>query len=570
MKNPQGIIVDKVGFGLAKDFEKATAQNPPAGQSIQRKWNLNYDSPQDTNNNSVDFQIFNAPTPKAPTPRFYLFDNFSFTQDTILKKSLSPYLFKNNISVSEGVTLTIEPGVVIKFFDTGSNLNVAGTVKAIGTDADKIVFTSFSDDEYGGDTNGDGSLSSPSDGEWRVINFTNNSSGSEFEDAVFRYGGAYLPQGAAVKVEQSSISIKNSIFEKNLNRGLYLLNSLAVIANSRFLNQQRVDMWSDFNAVAIHAIGGNVQITDNYFKDNNYGVFIELGSIGTGEADVNVQNNNFENNWHPVILNTFNGPSFSGNKILGDADALGTIAAIWVRADMEKDTILEPDLPYLFDKIMVVPEGMTLTLKPGVIMAFQDNWDGLQIGGTLKAVGTSDKPIIFRSYYYDRDWILPGGWNGLWFLETSKDSDLESVDVNLSGAFYADGRSFGAAIRVDQSSILLKNSIIQHNKNNGVWLQNSSSVVDNVKFLDHRTQIYGITPGKAVFVQGGSPTINNSSFQDQPYGIYEDEWIKPDTSAIVCPTPILNSNTFSNSEIKDIFETDKSITDCAIPVVPAD
>jgi len=62
LKNPNGEMVDKVGWGNAQDFETAPTLNPQSGQSIGRKWlDGNY---QDTDNNSVDFEI-QTPTPKA-------------------------------------------------------------------------------------------------------------------------------------------------------------------------------------------------------------------------------------------------------------------------------------------------------------------------------------------------------------------------------------------------------------------------------------------------------------------------------------------------------------------------
>lgn len=64
LKNPEREIVDKVGWGQAQDFETAATENPPAGQSIQRKWDTTDNIPQDTDDNSADFEI-QMPTPRA-------------------------------------------------------------------------------------------------------------------------------------------------------------------------------------------------------------------------------------------------------------------------------------------------------------------------------------------------------------------------------------------------------------------------------------------------------------------------------------------------------------------------
>lgn len=62
LKNPNGDISDKVGFGQAGDYELLAALNPPAGQSIGRK--IVAGAPFDTDNNESDFEA-NTPTPRA-------------------------------------------------------------------------------------------------------------------------------------------------------------------------------------------------------------------------------------------------------------------------------------------------------------------------------------------------------------------------------------------------------------------------------------------------------------------------------------------------------------------------
>ena len=48
-------------------------------------------------------------------------------------------------------------------------IRVQGTLIAQGTASSPIVFTSIKDDAYGGDTNGDGSATTPMPGEFKAI-----------------------------------------------------------------------------------------------------------------------------------------------------------------------------------------------------------------------------------------------------------------------------------------------------------------------------------------------------------------------------------------------------------------
>lgn len=58
--------------------------------------------------------------------------------DTTWSKASSPYMIKGNVIVDFGATLTIEPGVEVKFTDT-YNLFIDGNLTAIGTSDRKSV-----------------------------------------------------------------------------------------------------------------------------------------------------------------------------------------------------------------------------------------------------------------------------------------------------------------------------------------------------------------------------------------------------------------------------------------------
>lgn len=90
-----------------------------------------------------------------------------------LTRQGSPYFVAGTLRVPPGQTLTVEPGVVLKFRgyrkfrdpDLG-RLVVEGAIRAVGTPEAPIVFTSETDDAAGGDTNGDGEATRPHPAEW--------------------------------------------------------------------------------------------------------------------------------------------------------------------------------------------------------------------------------------------------------------------------------------------------------------------------------------------------------------------------------------------------------------------
>ena len=84
----------------------------------------------------------------------------------------------------------------------------------------RIVFTSDRDDEYGGDSNNDGTASAPSNRNWGYIQI--NDSATDFHDVLVRYGGyrddnpssSYVDwRNYQVWVNNASPTIRDSTFE---------------------------------------------------------------------------------------------------------------------------------------------------------------------------------------------------------------------------------------------------------------------------------------------------------------------------------------------------------------------
>jgi len=106
--------------------------------------------------------------------------NSNINANTTWTPAGSPYVISAQVSVSNGATLTINPGTVVKFafwtLDTDYMLTIDGSLVALGTEEDPIIFTSNRDDTVGGDSNGDGTTTSPAAGDWGYIRFYGGSS----------------------------------------------------------------------------------------------------------------------------------------------------------------------------------------------------------------------------------------------------------------------------------------------------------------------------------------------------------------------------------------------------------
>lgn len=88
-----------------------------------------------------------------------------------------PYV-SNSPSVTQvhsSATISIKPGVIVKFINTGSGLQSSNGSVILDPNA---ILTSYKDDAHGGDTNGDGNITTPATGDWEGFRYTDGGTGS--------------------------------------------------------------------------------------------------------------------------------------------------------------------------------------------------------------------------------------------------------------------------------------------------------------------------------------------------------------------------------------------------------
>ncbi len=159
----------------------------------------------------------------------------SFVSGTWTKAN-APYIIEGELIVPEGTTLTIEPGVEVRFktgtnFDYTSDIdvgyfNIYGKVIAIGNPGDSIVFTR------------DGN-----EGNWGILYFHEVTDSSIFKYAVFEHSSHisgistntyYNYFSGALSSFQSKMSIENCCFRHCKNYGVFSRGSTTWVQNNLF------------------------------------------------------------------------------------------------------------------------------------------------------------------------------------------------------------------------------------------------------------------------------------------------------------------------------------------------
>ncbi len=96
--------------------------------------------------------------------------------------------------------------------------NFTGQLINQGTSGNPVVFTSILDDEFGGDTNNDGTSTLPAKGDWRQLRFE-SAAAFTLQGAIIRYGGGACDGGncwGAINLVLGTLEIKDSVIEKNM------------------------------------------------------------------------------------------------------------------------------------------------------------------------------------------------------------------------------------------------------------------------------------------------------------------------------------------------------------------
>jgi len=381
-----------------------------------------------------------------------------------------PYLHLGTLTIGTGSTLTIVPDVVVKVLNGWRAIDVNGGLRILGKPDSLVVYTSILDDSFGGDSNVDGSATSPSSGNWNQIRFNSTSldATSLVEYCLLRFASS--SNRGVIELQSASPTIRNCTFEIN-----------------------------------------------------RYGLWIQNAS------DPVVQGNLFRlTDTAPISKSVLSQPTFSGNVYDNNAyDVLGLIGE-----NIAQDLTLEKwnlagytnITRALVNTIMDVNFGSTLTIDPGVIIKmgivsqgpFQHSW---QVSGAIDANGSVSEPIVFTSIRdddfgnpldsnNDGSLTVPGrrNWNYFKFKDVSDDA-LNQLDWCI----FRYGGYSGTGVDIETASPTFNNCTFETNGAYGLMIRGDSQpVITNCTFGNHTTTPIAMSLGSDPVFSGNEFLSDNA------------------------------------------------------------
>jgi hypothetical protein len=188
------------------------------------------------------------------------------SQDVVWTRVDSPIIVSNHVIVEKNVTLTIEPGVEVRFGGNFS-LHVEGQLYAVGDSDSPIWFTS--------------NRESPTSGDWTAINF------DAADASTLQYCRVeYATRG--LLIENAFVTIQDCIISESLT-GIYIQNSVVDIVDSEITGNTEDGIYLSGNNVA--------SIQDCLIQLNYDGIRLNGQSV----SGVTIQDNVISSNTHSGI-----------------------------------------------------------------------------------------------------------------------------------------------------------------------------------------------------------------------------------------------------------------------------
>jgi len=408
----------------------------------------------------------------------------------------SPYIVTANAAVAQGVTLTVEPGVTVKF-STGTYLQIQGCLNAQGTSSNKIVFTSRQ--------------GTPAPGDWQYIKFNDTSDDAncviKFAEIKYADFGIYCTD-ASPSIGENTISNNNygiyynggsSIISSNTisgnsycGIGIFDYSSLPLVSNNVISNNGSYGVYTTAlamiynNAISSNNTGiysiGNHTVSKNAILNNVYGIRClwymtasrntilnnDYGIYFSGGGGISITSNTISYNGKGIYVgDSTYPPSITANNIDNStgtynienqaANDINATGNWWGTTDtgVIDSRIFDYYDDFNYGKVLYTPIATSEIniVSPNTAPALSwlgAGYTGYESDGINYEVGTTTTVFTYKVQYTDADGDAPAsGYPKAYILKggtTVQTLTMEYVSGTYSaGAFYSTSTKLSAA-----------------------------------------------------------------------------------------------------------------------------
>jgi len=421
-----------------------------------------------------------------PPPATFTAVSGTLAVDTTWTSSNSPYVLNGgNVVVTDGVTLTIEPGVTVMLGEQTSLL-VYGGLYAMGWVTAPITFTAYSADGIAG--------SVISDGYWGYVQIgggadTEDSDGSLLRHVVLEAGGVDF--NPSLYITQSAPALENLIVRGSGGDGIAIADSPGATLITVTMESNAGDGVQITGGQGDHTLSN---VTARY--NQGYGIFAQdvgvtltvqnsLIAVSGVAARLPLTAISQDNVWQD---NQRNHIEWQGGTL--------NVSRTWDDA-IDAYVVVEDDI--------VVDAAAMLTLAPGTTVLF-DGYLWLNVKGNLQAEGTAAAPIYFGSLHpeeFEDDAL----WEGITLGDYTVPGDCDGSRLRYATIAHANG-----GVYVNSCAPTLEYLTLFKN-NTGIELYNADgTTIAHSNFVEHIYSWGGIYFGWATNAGSQNVTIRDSNF----------------------------------------------------------
>ncbi|MDH5648496.1 MAG: right-handed parallel beta-helix repeat-containing protein [Gammaproteobacteria bacterium] len=367
----------------------------------------------------------------------------------------TPYTIASHLTIAQGATLTLQPGVEIRF-NKNNKLDVNGTLIVNGSSASPVVLTSNA---------------ALARGEWVGVVINSTASNVVIDNANI----TWAQNGIQVNSAQN-VTISNSSITEFSSNGIYFSGETSGLVDGNLIdNTNKTGRCINLYNTSANPLVGQVMVTGNtltkcsngiemrkhsplvqgnIIQGNNTGLWIygnsnpvvNNGNVISGNSQYGIYVSGYAGNSYPVVNNNSIYSNGTGNRYnyyttqfnnganvtlnarnnyWGNINTLNIASWIYDYSDtadlpvvafgpptnsigdpvpgnyidggpLGENTTLLADETYHVTGVVTVPVGITLNIEQGALLKFIDNAT-LSIFGTLQVNGVTSNPVTFTT-----------------------------------------------------------------------------------------------------------------------------------------------------------------------------